>query len=98
MQNPGLPCRLLQYEPPGTGTYSMESVAKNGICKLAVGRRAGVERGVGLGGGRKGEEGARKGGVGLERRSWKQLDLLEGRTRTQPGRISPRGVQAWGPT
>ncbi|XP_057634969.1 N-acyl-aromatic-L-amino acid amidohydrolase (carboxylate-forming) [Chionomys nivalis] len=31
MQNPGLPCRLLQYEPPGAETYSVESVSKNGI-------------------------------------------------------------------
>lgn len=32
LQNPGLPCRLLQYEPPGMETYSVESVSKNGIC------------------------------------------------------------------
>lgn len=32
LQNPGLPCRLLQHEPPGMETYSMESVSKNGIC------------------------------------------------------------------
>ncbi|XP_041517816.1 N-acyl-aromatic-L-amino acid amidohydrolase (carboxylate-forming) [Microtus oregoni] len=31
LQNPGLPCRLLQYEPPGAETYSVESVSKNGI-------------------------------------------------------------------
>ncbi|XP_059105289.1 N-acyl-aromatic-L-amino acid amidohydrolase (carboxylate-forming)-like [Peromyscus eremicus] len=32
LQNPGLPCRLLQYDPPGMETYSLESVSKNGIC------------------------------------------------------------------
>ncbi|XP_034345351.1 N-acyl-aromatic-L-amino acid amidohydrolase (carboxylate-forming) isoform X1 [Arvicanthis niloticus] len=32
LQNPGLPCRLFQHEPPGMETYSMESVSKNGIC------------------------------------------------------------------
>lgn len=32
LQNPGLPCRFFQFEPPGTESYSMESVAKNGIC------------------------------------------------------------------
>lgn len=31
LQNPGLPCRLLQYDPPGMETYSLESVSKNGI-------------------------------------------------------------------
>lgn len=31
LQNPGLSCRLLQYEPPGMETYSVESVSKNGI-------------------------------------------------------------------
>lgn len=32
LQNPGLPCRLLQYELPGTETYSVGSVSKNPIC------------------------------------------------------------------
>lgn len=31
LQNPGLPCRLFQFEPPGTESYSMDSVSKNGI-------------------------------------------------------------------
>ncbi|XP_029402496.1 N-acyl-aromatic-L-amino acid amidohydrolase (carboxylate-forming) isoform X2 [Mus pahari] len=31
-QNPEMPCRLLQYEPAGTETYSVESISKNGIC------------------------------------------------------------------
>lgn len=32
LQNPGLPCYILQYDPAGTESYSMESVSKNGIC------------------------------------------------------------------
>uniref|UniRef100_A0A8C8US27 Succinylglutamate desuccinylase/Aspartoacylase catalytic domain-containing protein n=1 Tax=Peromyscus maniculatus bairdii TaxID=230844 RepID=A0A8C8US27_PERMB len=32
LQNPGLPCRLLQYDLPGMETYSLESVSKDGIC------------------------------------------------------------------
>ncbi|XP_051002840.1 N-acyl-aromatic-L-amino acid amidohydrolase (carboxylate-forming) [Acomys russatus] len=32
LQNPGLPCRFLLYDPPGTETYSLNSVSKNGIC------------------------------------------------------------------
>lgn len=31
LQNPGLPCRLLQFEPPEAETYSVDSVSKNGI-------------------------------------------------------------------
>ncbi|KAL1787674.1 N-acyl-aromatic-L-amino acid amidohydrolase (carboxylate-forming) [Sigmodon hispidus] len=31
-QNPGLPCRLLQWESPEKETYSVDSVSKNGIC------------------------------------------------------------------
>lgn len=32
LQNPGLPCRIFQYELPGAESRSMESVSKNGIC------------------------------------------------------------------
>lgn len=32
LQNPGLPCRIFQFELPGTESRSMESVSKNGIC------------------------------------------------------------------
>ncbi|OBS72888.1 hypothetical protein A6R68_12556 [Neotoma lepida] len=32
LQNPGLSCHFLQYDPAGTGSYSLESVSKNGIC------------------------------------------------------------------
>lgn len=32
LQNPGLPCRIFQFELPGAESRSMESVSKNGIC------------------------------------------------------------------
>ncbi|XP_017650846.2 LOW QUALITY PROTEIN: N-acyl-aromatic-L-amino acid amidohydrolase (carboxylate-forming)-like [Nannospalax galili] len=31
LQNPELPCRILQYQPSGEETYSVESVSKDGI-------------------------------------------------------------------
>lgn len=40
LQNPGLPCRLFQFEPPGTESYSMDSVSKNGICELRGGEES----------------------------------------------------------
>lgn len=32
LQNPGMPCHFVLYDPAGTETYSLESVGKNGVC------------------------------------------------------------------